>query len=98
MKITVRYFSSLVCFLFVIFSSDFSAFAAEEKTNILFLTLPAYIKKSTPPPDRGSNIHETILEWNGVATCLSCHVEEARQVFSSSHYQWLGKTPYMTNG
>ena len=42
--------------------------------------------------------HEAIQTWNGTSTCLACHLEEAKQVFSSSHYQWLGETPYMTNG
>ena len=42
--------------------------------------------------------HESIEEWIGTATCLSCHMEEAKEIFGSSHYQWLGETPYMTNG
>lgn len=49
-----------------------------------------------PPPPGGG--HESITEWKGTATCLECHMTEAKQVFSSVHYQWLGRTPYMNDG
>lgn len=42
--------------------------------------------------------HESIASWQGAATCLQCHQTEAQQIFHSAHYQWLGDTPYMTNG
>jgi hypothetical protein len=41
--------------------------------------------------------HQNIA-WQGPATCLQCHQTQAQQVFHSVHYQWLGDTPYMTNG
>jgi len=50
-----------------------------------------------PPPPPGAG-HESITSWNGADTCLQCHTEEAKEVFSSVHYQWLGQTPYMNNG
>lgn len=42
--------------------------------------------------------HLAISRWEGTSTCLSCHENEAREVFGSVHYQWLGETPYMENG
>ncbi len=48
------------------------------------------------PPANGD--HDSIKVWNGTATCLQCHREEAVEVFNSVHYQWLGETPYMTGG
>ena len=65
--------------------------------------LPAILsaaRGTTPPPPPPPNWknHSDIDEWKGAATCLTCHVEEAKQVFSSVHYQWLGQTPYMNNG
>lgn len=89
-------------FLFFILLTTTTAFAVEKEPNILFIALPAFVQKSpakTPPSllPAGKN-HASIKVWNGTATCLTCHLEEAEQVFSSSHYQWLGETPYMTNG
>lgn len=42
--------------------------------------------------------HGGIREWNGTATCLGCHMNEALEVHSSPHYQWLGDAPYMNEG
>ena len=42
--------------------------------------------------------HQSIAQWQGTATCLSCHENEALEVHVSVHYQWLGRTPYMTDG
>ncbi len=50
-----------------------------------------------PPPPPGTG-HDSITSWNGTATCLQCHLQEAEEVFGSVHYQWLGETPYMNNG
>ncbi|MDV2988597.1 MAG: hypothetical protein P3T54_00330 [Dehalogenimonas sp.] len=35
------------------------------------------------------NPHEYI-SWQGVDTCLSCHIEEAKDMHESVHYQWAG--------
>ncbi len=63
--------------------------------------MPAVIAASTSP-DSGTTVpqigHDSIQGWNGTATCLECHTKEAEDVFSSVHYQWLGKTPYLNNG
>lgn len=50
------------------------------------------------PPLPPATDHASINAWNGTDTCLQCHITEAKEVFSSVHYQWLGRTPYMTNG
>ena len=42
--------------------------------------------------------HQAIATWQGTATCLQCHETEAQEVFGSTHYQWLGDTPYMNDG
>ena len=30
--------------------------------------------------------------------CLECHTDQATEVHASTHYQWLGEAPDMTNG
>ena len=42
--------------------------------------------------------HQEITDWQGTSTCLQCHETEAQEVFGSTHYQWLGETPYMNDG
>ena len=41
--------------------------------------------------------HEGITEYNGPATCVACHPNEARGMFGSTHYQWSGPTPKVPN-
>lgn len=43
-----------------------------------------------------SGTHEN-LTWSGPGTCLQCHTAQATDVHASTHYQWKGETPYMTN-
>jgi hypothetical protein len=39
----------------------------------------------------GSNAHAT-LSWDGSpGICLSCHGDEARDMYGSTHYQWQGE-------
>ena len=69
--------------------------------NILSLVIPAVLvsgqhKGGPLPPADGD--HSDITSWQGTATCIQCHRAEAVEVFSSVHYQWLGETPYMTDG
>jgi Cytochrome c bacterial/Cytochrome c554 and c-prime len=93
--------SLLVICLFVHLYHPSTAVADEKKKGILSPAITGLLLKchaDTIPPPPGGSAHETILEWNGTATCLACHMEEASEVFASSHYQWLGETPYMTNG
>lgn len=93
----------LYCLVFFsIFIVPLSSIAAE---STILEYMPAILstmsgRSPTPPPPLPppSGGHETINAWNGTATCLQCHMTEAKEVFSSVHYQWLGQTPYMTNG
>ncbi len=86
----------IICFLFSLLFRPIPAVANPEKSSVPFPGINFLLLKSHQSP--GVTGHESIMEWNGTATCLACHMEEARQVFDSSHYQWLGETPYMTNG
>lgn len=41
--------------------------------------------------------HETITTYSGPATCVRCHLEEAKQAHGSTHYQLSGPTPNVPN-
>jgi hypothetical protein len=44
-------------------------------------------------------VDHSTLSWDGSAgVCLSCHAEEARQMYASAHYQWQGEALYATSG
>jgi len=39
------------------------------------------------------------LRWDGSpGICLSCHLDEAKDMYASTHYQWQGDALYMTHG
>jgi len=40
---------------------------------------------------------EHFEHYDGTATCLECHQEEAESFFHSQHYQWQGETPDLVN-
>ena len=48
----------------------------------------AYGQEGEPDP------HEAISEYIGPETCASCHLDDARQVAESLHYQQQGQAPY----
>lgn len=48
----------------------------------------------TPPP---STTPHAGLTWNGAATCLPCHANQAKAVHGSVHYQWNGASPDISN-
>ena len=53
------------------------------------------------PPDNGgggSNQHANLSFQEYPGNCLSCHGNEANDVFQSTHYQWVGDAPDMANG
>lgn len=54
-----------------------------------------------PPPvvyvDGPIPAHNTIIEYNGPATCIACHQNEASDMLNSLHMQWSGPTPALTN-
>jgi len=41
--------------------------------------------------------HATIATYNGPATCVACHQEQAQAMFGSVHYQQMGDTPTVPN-
>jgi hypothetical protein len=55
-----------------------------------------------PPPDvtlvdGPIAAHNTITAYDGPATCVSCHQEEANDMLDSLHMKWSGPTPNLTN-
>ena len=50
------------------------------------------------PPGGGAGPHDNLSFQDYPTNCLSCHSDEARDVFQSTHYQWLGEAPEMVNG
>lgn len=41
--------------------------------------------------------HRYVRQYEGTRTCLQCHEAQARQVFSSVHYQWRAPAPDILN-
>jgi hypothetical protein len=48
---------------------------------------------AAPPGDP----HAGIADYQGPATCVACHEQEAREMHGSVHYQQSGPTDYVTN-
>jgi hypothetical protein len=40
---------------------------------------------------------EYFEHYQGTATCLECHEDEAKDFFHTEHYQWRGQTPQVAN-
>ncbi|RUM34965.1 MAG: hypothetical protein DSY58_07540 [Desulfobulbus sp.] len=88
---------------FLVFLSVPVLIRTAEAGNILSLIIPAVLNGAahgSPGPDLppADGDHTDIKVWKGTATCLQCHKTEGVEVFNSVHYQWLGDTPYMTDG
>jgi hypothetical protein len=50
------------------------------------------------PAQEKENSHNDYFEhYEGTATCLQCHEEEAKNFFNSQHYQWRGQAPQIIN-
>lgn len=49
------------------------------------------------PPDNPGTAHAGINEYNGPATCISCHQQAAEAMLDSLHMKWAGPTPNLTN-
>jgi len=48
--------------------------------------------------DGGAAAHAS-LTWDGSAgICLSCHTDEAEDMYAATHYQWQGDALYMSHG
>jgi hypothetical protein len=41
--------------------------------------------------------HNSITAYNGPATCIGCHQQEATEMMDSLHMKWSGPTPDLTN-
>lgn len=64
------------------------------------LTIAAVIASAGPAPAEAATTyaHQEYFEhYEGTATCLECHEDEARAFFHSQHYQWLGEAPNIVN-
>lgn len=48
-------------------------------------------------PEKTNRHVDRYEHYEGTATCLECHEEEARTFFDSQHYQWRGGTPDLVN-
>ncbi len=75
-------------------------------TATVTITITAAPQPPTDPPADeppivylpGSNpSHNAITEYNGPATCISCHKAEADEMLNTLHMQWSGLTPDLTN-
>lgn len=66
------------------------------------------VKESAPQQDTESTppqplvvgtiaAHNTITTYNGPATCIACHQQEADDMLNSLHMQWSGATPDLVN-
>ncbi|HEX8960306.1 MAG TPA: chitobiase/beta-hexosaminidase C-terminal domain-containing protein [Geobacteraceae bacterium] len=44
------------------------------------------------------DVNNASLVWNGYGTCLSCHRQQASDMYQSVHYQWKGSAAKMTTG
>ena len=47
---------------------------------------------------RADDPHADLDYQDYPANCLECHTDQATEVHASTHYQWLGEAPDMTNG
>ena len=48
--------------------------------------------------DAGSGPHAGLTYADYPANCLACHTDQANEMLRTTHYQWLGDAPEMTNG
>jgi fibronectin type 3 domain-containing protein len=64
---------------------------------LLLLAVPALFGQVTPPSPAATAAHATITSYNGPATCVACHQQQAMNMFGSVHYQEMGETPDVPN-
>ncbi len=63
---------------------------------LFILTLSSSVFSDIIP--LSGNHHADLTYADYPNNCLKCHTNEANQVHDSTHYQWLGEAPDMTNG
>ena len=53
-----------------------------------------------PDPDDGGGTgpHAGLTYGAYPGNCLSCHADQANEMMQTTHYEWLGDAPDMTNG
>lgn len=67
--------------------------------NIHYRTLAFFILCSVAPAVAVDAAQpHTGLVWEGTQTCIACHNGQARDLHSSSHYQWEAPALYTVNG
>ncbi len=67
-------------------------------TLLLSLVIVALAAGDSPAAKRTYTHQEDYFEhYEGTATCLECHEEEAESFFHSQHYQWQGESPHIVN-
>jgi PKD repeat protein len=54
-------------------------------------------KQTTATISIVSGGHASIQSYNGPATCVACHPNEAQDMLNSLHMKWAGPTPELTN-
>lgn len=47
---------------------------------------------------RDNNPHAKLKYADYPGNCLNCHMDQATEMFNTTHYQWVGETPDMVNG
>lgn len=65
---------------------------------LLLLLVVVTAWPGSSPAKRKFYPHQEYFEhYEGTATCLECHEEEATTFFHSQHYQWQGEAPEIVN-
>ena len=66
--------------------------------RILISAVVIAIATAAPAAAATKYSHQEYFEhYEGTATCLECHEDEAEAFFHSQHYQWKGATPDVVN-
>jgi len=68
------------------------------KTAITLLVILAIAGPAWAGDESGYSHQDDYEHYEGTATCLECHLEEAENFFHSQHYQWRGESPDIVNG
>ena len=66
-------------------------------TFLMSLVTATTLAGSAPAKGTFYQHQEYFEHYEGTATCLECHQEEAESFFHSQHYQWEGEAPGIVN-
>ncbi len=64
---------------------------------VLSLVIVLLAAGDSPAAKRSYSHQDYFEHYEGTATCLECHAEEATSFFHSQHYQWQGDAPNIVN-